>query len=364
MKIYYLPIEIALITFPVIMVIFALPYMVIQYHKFGAISFTKTFFLALFVLYLLCAYYLVILPLPSPDMVANLRGPTMQLMPFHYIHDIIEHSVFDITNIKTFIPAFKQSYFIQPLFNVFLTIPFGMFISYYFNQNLKKVIKYTLLLSLFFEITQLSGLYHLYPRPYRLFDIDDLCLNTLGGMFGYYLFNILKDIIPSKSILNEKALLRSNHISYLRRFIAYIIDLFIINIFAIIIKIFTLSFFNIAFSNYINTFLLFIIYYYIYFVIIQYFFDNTIGKRLVKIKTLFTYNRLISLLLKYTFIILLMPFGILYELTNHHYFSPVLYLIIIILFIINCLVKAFTNKELCYEKLSNTININMLDNKQ
>lgn len=45
----------------------------------------------------------------------------------------------------------------------------------------------TLGLSLVFELTQLSGLFGLYPRPYRLADVDDLMTNTLGGMVGYWL---------------------------------------------------------------------------------------------------------------------------------------------------------------------------------
>ena len=40
-------------------------------------------------------------------------------------------------------------------------------------------------LSLFFELTQLSGLYFIYPRPYRLFDVNDLVTNTLGGIIGF-----------------------------------------------------------------------------------------------------------------------------------------------------------------------------------
>ena len=32
---------------------------------------------------------------------------------------------------------------------------------------------FSFLLSLFFEVTQLTGLYFLYPGSYRLFDVDD-----------------------------------------------------------------------------------------------------------------------------------------------------------------------------------------------
>ena len=60
-----------------------------------------------------------------------------------------------------------------------------MFLRYYKHFSVKKVLKYSLLLSAFFEFTQLTRLYGIYPKPYRLCDIDDLLLNTLGGVVGY-----------------------------------------------------------------------------------------------------------------------------------------------------------------------------------
>lgn len=38
-----------------------------------------------------------------------------------------------------------------------------------------------------FELTQLSGLYFIYPRSYRLADVNDLINNTVGGIVGYWL---------------------------------------------------------------------------------------------------------------------------------------------------------------------------------
>ena len=73
----------------------------------------------------------------------------------------------------------------QVFYNILLTLPFGIYLRYYFNCSFKKTFFCTFLLTLFFELTQLSGLYGIYPRPYRLFDVDDLFLNTLGGIIGY-----------------------------------------------------------------------------------------------------------------------------------------------------------------------------------
>ena len=84
--------------------------------------------------------------------------------------------------------------------------------------------KYTFLLSLFFELTQLTGLYFIYPRPYRLFDVDDLMINMLGGILGYFIMNKLKVLLPTREEIND-----SVKVSVLRRITSILIDIFINN---------------------------------------------------------------------------------------------------------------------------------------
>ncbi|MCG5648116.1 VanZ family protein, partial [Oliverpabstia sp. DFI.9.49] len=45
--------------------------------------------------------------------------------------------------------------------------------------TLYKTFILSFLLTLSFELIQRSALFGLYPRPYRLFDVDDLMINTL-----------------------------------------------------------------------------------------------------------------------------------------------------------------------------------------
>ena len=84
--------------------------------------------------------------------------------------------------------------------------------------------KYTFLLSLFFELTQLTGLYFIYPRPYRLFDVDDLMINMLGGILGYFIMNTLKVLRPSREEIKD-----SVKVSVLRKITSILIDVFINN---------------------------------------------------------------------------------------------------------------------------------------
>ena len=92
------------------------------------------------------------------------------------------------------------------------------------KDTIQTFMKYTFLLSLFFELTQLTGLYFIYPRPYRLFDVDDLMINMLGGILGYFIMNKLKVLLPSREEIND-----SVKVSVLRKITSILIDVFINN---------------------------------------------------------------------------------------------------------------------------------------
>lgn len=132
-------------------------------------NFARFMLEGLFTLYLCCVFALVFLPLPSIEAAASLIYE-VELMPLHCLVDVMEKPV-------------KGTLLI--LFNVCMTIPFGMFLRYYFKLDAKRVFLYSLALTTLIEFGQFSGLFFLFKGSYRLFEIDDLFLNTLGGMIGY-----------------------------------------------------------------------------------------------------------------------------------------------------------------------------------
>lgn len=348
-------IKYATIFFPFFAFLFTAPFILIEYHKYGGISKLKSFIIYLFIYYIICAYFLVILPLPKISEVAKLTTPRTQLIPFSFITDFIKHSSFNITNPSTYLTAMKEMYFYGPIFNIILTIPFGMFLRYFFKFSLKKTIFFSLLLSLFFELTQLTGLYFIYPRSYRLFDVDDLILNTLGGTIGYLISKPILSIIPSVKSLNTKTIEKSKIITGFRRSVVFLLDLFIvIFIELIIIVLFTDNI-------YLSILILFI-----YYFIIPIFLDtSTLGQKFLKIKILdYQENKnLIRLLLRKTlfvFIYIIVPF-IISTLIIHikdDYLRETLGLIVIVAFLLFYLATVikyiFTKKEMLYEKLSKT----------
>lgn len=221
-------IKTSILLFPVLAFFITMPYAVWMYRKYGSINFIKTLIVYSFVLYLESSFLLVNLPLPEPGSVHNGYLDMISLVPFGFVKDFITKSPLNILQPATYLQAIKHGTFYVPAFNIVMLIPFGMYLRYYFKFSFKKTVLYTALLSLFFELTQLSGLFFIYDGPYRLCDIDDIIQNTLGGASGYLLAGFLCRWLPSRDSLDDAALKKGEEVSGLRRILAFVIDMFVI----------------------------------------------------------------------------------------------------------------------------------------
>ena len=244
MHTYLETIKQAAISFPAIAVIFTIPYLIYNYKKYGSIMSLRLWIIYSFILYMLITYCLIILPLPSAEKAQALRGHHLQLNPLNFIFDIIKNTKIDLNHPKSFLTIFNNWGFLTTIFNIFMTLPFGFYLRYYFQNNLKQVLIKSFLLSLFFELTQLSGLYFIYQGNYRLFDVDDLITNTLGGLLGFLLAGALVKFLPTRAEIDQKSYDRSQKISLLRRFIAMFFDIATSIIFSFTIGTILIKFFN------------------------------------------------------------------------------------------------------------------------
>ncbi len=215
----------AFILFPFLALFITLPYIFFQYHKYGSLSFYRTILIYAFLLYLLCAYFLVILPLPTVEEVSLMTTPSYNLIPFQFVSEIFHLTSFQISDFATYFPTMQNPVFYESFFNLLLTVPFGIYMRYYFGLSFKKTFFYSFCLSLFFEFTQLTGLYYIYPRSYRVFDVDDLILNTSGGLIGYGLGVLCTKFLPTREEIDQRALKRGENVSFLRRTLAFLADL-------------------------------------------------------------------------------------------------------------------------------------------
>lgn len=358
MNTYLLSISKAILIFPFIAFIITLPFMIINYNKYGSISKLRTLIIYSFVLYLLCAFFLVIFPMPSQEYVNNLTIPKYQLMPFNFINDLRFTLNFSLNNVSGFIKLLKLPTFYQPIFNIILTIPFGMYLRYYYKCNFKKTLIISILLTLFFEITQLTGIFGIYSRNYRMFDVDDILFNTLGGIFGYLLCGLFIKILPSRETIDNKSFKMGKSVTGIRRLVAFIIDNFFATLFFGIILIISLLKENNM--NNLDLYLYFIITAYIIFVFIPIIFNGrTIGKSLVKIKIDDKFYKLFVRVNIMYISFYLLPF-IIFLLIYNNYLTGLLLMFIYFIFILICIYELFSNKLLWYEKLTKTKNISTI----
>ncbi len=234
---YRIPIEFAVMLFPLIAFLFTLPFLIYQYRKYGAVPFFKGIIVYSFILYLLTAYLMVILPLPSIKEVAQYKNTGMQLEPFRFLNDIKVTTNLNLNDINSIMDFLNRSTVYTVLFNLLMTIPFGIYLRYFFKKKWWQTILWTFLLSLFFEITQLTGLYGIYPKPYRIFDVDDLIVNTMGGIVGFIITPILTMFFPTQEELNSKGYEKGKKVRLLRRFVAFVVDVIFLCLFTLIFRI-------------------------------------------------------------------------------------------------------------------------------
>ena len=294
---YLEAIKIAFLTFPFLAFLFTIPFILWQYHKYGSIHKLRVLIIYSFMLYMICVYFLAIFPLPDRDSI-DMSSPVCQLIPFNFILDIIKER----SQFKRLWLVLTDSSVYTVLFNILMFIPFGMYLRYYFKNNLKKTILFSFLFSLFLELTQLTGLYFIYPHPYRLFDVDDLIINTLGGIIGYFVMGIFMRFLPSRDNIDFSSLEEGKRVSGLRRITRFCLDLLLWLIFMGVLYI-------IFDVNYVI--LISLIIYYV--VIPTIYHGKTLGSNFLKMRLDFPNMRLLRLFLRLLLVILyylVIPFGL------------------------------------------------------
>ena len=349
MEVYLESIKTAFLIFPFLAFLITLPYLLLQYHKYGSVPLIRSSIVYTFILYLLTAYFLVILPLPSKEEVLMMPTKVPQLIPFTFIGDFIE-AFKETSGVLSFL---KSPIVYTTLFNIAITIPFGIYLRYYFKKKWYTTIIYTFLLSLYFEITQLTGLYGLYPKAYRLFDVDDLIINTLGGLIGYLITPIVTIFLPDRDKIDKLSYKRGKVVSIYRRFLAFLIDIFI---FA------TIMFIILALLNFNDFVLPLIIMTAMYYVILPTITSLTLGKYLVKIKLESkTKYKHLSIFIRQIILYFGIVFGPLIFIELNQYINGLItlfYILFAIYAYFEIFLKFFGRKKpLIYERLTKTENI-------
>ncbi|WP_423363434.1 VanZ family protein [Mycoplasma sp. P36-A1] len=202
-----------------------------EFRRNGYFVVKEGFVFLSFIFYIEVAYFMTILPLPDITEMSDKLLPLtnyMQLDPLYFIKDI---STYFAKHGFSVIGFFKAPPVYTTLFNVILLFPLGVYLKKLFNQPLSKIIVIAFLVSLSFELLQLSGLFFIYPYPYRLFDINDLMFNTLGAVIGALVANKLNFVFnPEK---DQSAKSSYFQVTKFKQFVIYLADIAVIFVMSI-----------------------------------------------------------------------------------------------------------------------------------
>ncbi len=124
----------------------------------------------LFIIYILCLFYVVTFH--------DVSWSDSNFTPFK---EILRYSIG------------SKLFFKNVIGNMAMFVPFGFFVSYFLKlEKVYSITFFTVITSFTIEITQLLiG---------RVFDVDDLILNLIGGIVGFIIYRIIhniKDKLPS-----------------------------------------------------------------------------------------------------------------------------------------------------------------------
>lgn len=165
-----------IVIFTVVIVTIRLVYLITRREKF---VFYKEMFMLAFLLYSLVLFYVVTFQ--------DVNYGTNNFIPFH-----------EITRYE-----FGSKYFIKNIVgNIIMYIPFGIFVS--FIMKTKKPFSILIV-----SVTTSSVIEYIQLKIGRTFDIDDIFLNIIGGLIGFFLYVIYKSISEKLPAFSKKIWFRN-----------------------------------------------------------------------------------------------------------------------------------------------------------
>lgn len=166
------------------------PVVALSYRRRGRLSVGRLGFWAASLVYFLAIWSYTLLPIPASDDY-RCAGAVLSLAP----------TVDDVVGAFADGSPLTDVRLLQVVFNVLLFVPLGFLIRVVGRRGVVLGVLAGLVLSLFIETTQLTGVWGIFPCGYRLFDVGDLLTNTLGALIG----SVLGLIVPARLRGVEKA---------------------------------------------------------------------------------------------------------------------------------------------------------------
>lgn len=211
------PFIITLAIWPFLALFLTFPILLIEYIRFHHLKKGRIIITYFLILYLLGLVAFTLYPLPS-DSTAFCATHNLQpqLNPLQFLNDMKDSGITALMQIGA---------------NLVFFVPLGIALRNLFGLKLIPTLLIALATSLLIETAQLTGLFGIYPCAYRLFDVDDLLINTLGACLGF----LLARILPNWSKIEKRQIINTQP-GALHRFITFASDYLLMSLAALLLS--------------------------------------------------------------------------------------------------------------------------------
>lgn len=201
------PFASALLTFPLLLV---------HYIRFRYISLPHALLTYGGVLYLLALAAFTLYPFPeNATQFCHTYTLSPNLTPFASVASISTEG---------------QRAILQILANIIFFVPLGVFLRTLFRYNPGTIALIALAVSLTIETAQLTGAFGQYPCSYRLFDIDDLVWNVLGGVVGM----LIASLLPPLHHDTSRKMVITTQPGLVRRITGFSVDIIVVEVLSLL----------------------------------------------------------------------------------------------------------------------------------
>lgn len=160
-------------------VLLFIPVLVWESRRHGQVRANRVLGAAMVAVFGVALIAYTLLPLPDEQWCSTHKLPGRNLDPMAIVRDNLDY--LRDHGARRLLTSFV---FLQGAFNVLLFIPFGALARRYFGIRTGWAILLGFATSVLIEATQGTGAFGLLPCRYRVADIDDVILNTLGAIIG------------------------------------------------------------------------------------------------------------------------------------------------------------------------------------
>ncbi|WP_454130851.1 VanZ family protein [Microbacterium lacticum] len=183
------------------------PFVAVSYRRRGRLTLGRSALWAAALVYFLAIWTYTLLPLPDAAFYAC-AGVNLDV--FAFVDDL--RAARSVTDFAV----------LQLALNVLLFLPLGFFLRVLGGRGILTALLVGFGVSLVIETTQLTGVWGIYPCAYRVFDVDDLLMNTLGAVLGSALALVVPRRLRGSAVTD--AARRPHPVTRGRRLLAMLCD--------------------------------------------------------------------------------------------------------------------------------------------